>query len=487
MVLADLGNKITAALGKLTRESLIDEKVVDEMLKEIGNALVMANVRVQMVVQLKKEVKDSVDLNSGGAAVNMGNVIRKAVFDSLKKLVDPGTTAFVPKKGKPNVIMFVGLQGAGKTTTVSKLAHYYKKKGFSPALIAADTYRAGAFDQLRQNATKIGVPFYGSHTEADAVKIAREGVQHFKNLNCDMIFVDTSGRHSQEEGLFKEMLEISEAVNPNNIIFVMDGSIGQAAFDQANAFKKQVEVGSVIITKLDGHSKGGGALSAVAATQSPIIFIGTGEHMDDIEPFDATVFVKKLLGMGNLKGLVETLSDVYTKDKMKEMEERLKKGKFTLRDMRENLEGLMSMGPMNKILEMMPGGNQMAQLLQGGGADGNGKVKTMLNILDSMTDQELDNDKPMNKDKDMTRILRLARGSGRTPAEVLLIFEQHKVFSKMVDKMKPFMKSQGRNNPGDMNKMLSMLPPGALQGLGGAGGISQLMKQFQGMKMPGFK
>ncbi|KNC73159.1 hypothetical protein SARC_14284, partial [Sphaeroforma arctica JP610] len=190
------------------------------------------------------------------------------------------------------------------------LGYYYQKKGWKVCLICADTFRAGAFDQLKQNCTKARIPFYGSYTETDPVVIAAEGVQKFKEEKFEIIIVDTSGRHKQEAGLFEEMLQVDQAVHPDNIVFVMDASIGQAAELQAAAFKGQVDVGSVIITKLDGHAKGGGALSAVAATKSPIIFMGTGEHLDDFEPFSAQPFVSKLLGMGDLGGLMEVVKDL---------------------------------------------------------------------------------------------------------------------------------------------------------------------------------
>jgi signal recognition particle subunit SRP54 len=217
-------------------------------------------------------------------------------------------------KGKQNVIMFVGLQGSGKTTTCTKLAYYYQHKGWKTCLICADTFRAGAFDQLKQNATKARIPFYGSYTEVDPVMIAQEGVDKFREEKFEIIIVDTSGRHKQEESLFEEMLQVSQATNPDNIVYVMDATIGQACEAQARAFKDKVDVASVIVTKLDGHAKGGGALSAVAATRSPITFIGTGEHIDDLEPFQTKPFISKLLGMGDIQGLVDKVSELGLDD-----------------------------------------------------------------------------------------------------------------------------------------------------------------------------
>merc|ERR1719509_536982 len=237
-------------------------------------------------------------------------MIQQAVFQELVKLVDPGVKPYVPVKGEANVIMMVGLQGSGKTTTCTKLAYHYQKKGWKTCLVCADTFRAGAYDQLKQNATKARIPFYGSYTEVDPVVIAGDGVETFKDEGFEIIIVDTSGRHKQEDSLFEEMLAVSNAVEPDNTVFVMDASIGQACEAQARAFKEKVDIGSVIITKLDGHAKGGGALSAVAATKSPIIFIGTGEHIDDLEQFRTKAFVQKLLGMGDLETLVEKVEEL---------------------------------------------------------------------------------------------------------------------------------------------------------------------------------
>lgn len=192
---------------------------------------------------------------------------------------------FRPKKGRSNVIMFVGLQGAGKTTTCTKLASYYHRRGFKTGLVCADTFRAGAFDQLKQNATKAKIPYYGSYTEMDPVKVSKEGVDKFKKEKFEVIIVDTSGRHRQEDALFQEMVEIGQAVKPNQTIMVLDASIGQAAEAQSKAFKESSNFGAIILTKMDGHAKGGGAISAVAATKTPIVFIGTGEHINDLEPF----------------------------------------------------------------------------------------------------------------------------------------------------------------------------------------------------------
>merc|ERR1712168_1429798 len=299
------------------------------MLSEICKALLEADVNIHLVQKLRSSVKSSIDFEEMAGGLNKRKMIQSAVYRELVKLVDPGVKAYVPVKGRPNVIMFVGLQGAGKTTTCTKMAYYYQKKGWKTALICADTFRAGAFDQLKQNATKARIPFYGSYTEVDPVQIAADGVERFKNEGFEIIIVDTSGRHKQEDSLFEEMLAVSNAVSPDNVVFVMDASIGQACEAQARAFKEKVDVASVVITKLDSHAKGGGALSAVAATQSPVIFIGTGEHIHQFEPFDTVPFVKKLLGMGDIKGLMKIVEDLDIGNN-EELYHRIKHGEFTL-------------------------------------------------------------------------------------------------------------------------------------------------------------
>jgi signal recognition particle subunit SRP54 len=208
-------------------------------------------------------------------------------------------------------------------------------------MVCADTFRAGALDQLKQNATKLRIPFYGSYAQGDPVQIAADGVKQFRKGQYEIVLVDTSGRHRQEAALLEEMQEISAAVSPDNTVLVMDATQGQAVLDQAQAFAGAVTVGSVIVTKLDGHAKGGGALSAVAATNSPILFTGSGEHFDDLDPFRAESFIGKMLGFGDLRGLMEAMKDDKNGD---ELMERMSKGEFTLRDMYKQFEKILNMG-----------------------------------------------------------------------------------------------------------------------------------------------
>ena len=293
MVLQDFGGRLSAAVGNLMREPNIDEKAFDSMIKEICSALLSADVKVNLVKKLRKDIQATVnfkDIPPNTNANTKKRMIQQAVFDQLTHLVDPHAEPYKPKKGKSNVIMFVGLQGAGKTTTCTKLARYYATRGFKACLVCADTFRAGAYDQLKQNATKAKIPYYGSLTQTDPAVVAAEGVSRFKKEKFEIIIVDTSGRHKQEADLFAEMVQVQSAIKPDQTIMVMDGTIGQAAEEQAAAFKSTADFGAIIITKTDGGAAGGGAITAVATTHTPIIFLGTGEHMMDLERFATKAF-----------------------------------------------------------------------------------------------------------------------------------------------------------------------------------------------------
>ncbi|XP_055937564.1 signal recognition particle subunit SRP54 [Argiope bruennichi] len=489
MVLADLGRKITNALRSLNNATIINKEVLDSMLKEICTALLEADVNIKLVKQLRENVRSVIDFDEMAAGLNKRRMIQSAVFKELIKLVDPGVKAWQPTKGKPNVIMFVGLQGSGKTTTCTKLAYYYLKKGWKTCLVCADTFRAGAFDQLKQNATKARIPFYGSYTEVDPVVIAQEGVDKFKNENFEIIIVDTSGRHKQEDSLFEEMLQVSNVTNPDNIIFVMDASIGQACEAQARAFKEKVDVGAVIVTKLDGHAKGGGALSAVAATQSPIIFIGTGEHIDDFEPFKVKPFVSKLLGMGDIEGLIDKVNELKLDDN-EELIEKLKHGEFTLRDMYEQFQNIMKMGPFSQIMGMIPGFSSDF-MTKGNEQESMSRLKKLMTIMDSMNDRELDHREGAKLfSRQPGRITRVARGAGVATRDVQELLSQYTKFAAMVKKMGGI---KGLFKGGDIAKnvnsvqinklnqqMAKMMDPRVLQQMGGISGLQSMMRQLQG-------
>ena len=500
MVLNDLGNKIASALRSLNAHVVVDEELLDACLKDITNALLASDVAVPLVVRMKKNIVREVDLDNMASGMNAKKVLERAVFKELTALLNGGGDAsgtktsgtktsgtWTPKKGKRNVVMFVGLQGAGKTTTCTKFAHYYAKKGFKPSLVCADTFRAGAFDQLKQNATKAKIPFYGSYTESDPATIAAAGVKRFEEEKSDLIIVDTSGRHKQEEALFEEMREIASVTEPTMTIFVMDSSIGQSASDQAKAFASTVDVGGVIMTKLDGHAKGGGAISAVSETKAPILFIGTGEHIGELEAFETTSFVSKLLGMGDIKGLVEKMNEIVPEESAEKLMEAFGSGTFTMRLLYEQFQNLQNMGPISSIMSMVPG---MADMIPKGGEEqGTKRMKSMMVLMDSMTDAELDAPNA-SKIFNVKRMERVCRGAGRLPSEMITLLEEHKRLGKMMGKMKGIKMpgaggARGRGNPQamqqQMSQMANALPPDMLRMMGGQQGMMNMMKQFEGM------
>ena len=437
------------------------------MVKEISNALVEADVNVKLVMNLRQSIKKAVDFKHLAPGVNKKRLIQKAVFDELVKMVDPHAEPFKPKKGKSNVIMFVGLQGAGKTTTCTKLARWYQARGFKACLVCADTFRAGAFDQLKQNATKAKIPYYGSHTQTDPVVVAAEGVEKFKKEKFEIIIVDTSGRHHQEEALFSEMQDIQAAVKPQQTVMVLDASIGQAAEAQSRAFKEAADFGAIIITKTDGAAAGGGAISAVAATHTPIVFIGTGEHLLDMEKFNPESFVSKLLGMGDMQGLVEHVQSL--KLDQKETMKNITEGKFTVRDLRDQLQNIMKMGPLSKMAGMIPGLSGMMAGMDD--EEGSSKLKRMVYICDSMTMKELDSDGKMFVDQP-TRMTRVARGSGTSVREVEELLTQQRMMAGMAKNMKGLagnaQKAKGAMGGGNKQQQMAAMQK-KMQSMGGAG------------------
>ncbi|CAF0961768.1 unnamed protein product [Rotaria sordida] len=494
MVLADLGRRLSSALRNLSNATIINEQVLNEALGEICRALLEADVNVRLVKQLRENVKQAINLEETAVGLNKRRLIQSAVVKELVRLIDPEVKAWQPVKNKSNIVMFVGLQGSGKTTTCTKYAYHFMRRGWKTALVCADTFRAGAFDQLKQNATKARIPFYGSYTESDPLVIAMDGVETFRKDNFELIVVDTSGRHAQEESLFEEMLQISNGIQPDNIIFVMDASIGQACELQAQAFKSKVDVGSVIVTKLDSHAKGGGALSAVAATKSPIIFIGTGEHIDDFEVFKTKPFISKLLGMGDIQGLVEKVNDLKLEDN-EELIEKLKHGQFTLRDMYEQFQNIMKMGPFGQIMGMIPGfGTEF--ISKSGEQESQARLKKMMCVMDSMNDNELDHLDGAKLFKNQPgRYARVARGAGVSIRDVQDLIAQYSKFAQMVKKMggiKGLFKSGDMTknvNPTQMQKLNSqmskLIDPRILHQIGGTSGLSSMMRQFQQGGGPG--
>jgi len=425
MALERLGKALNSALKKLARSGTVDEALIKEVVRDIQRALLQSDVNVRLVLQLTKRIQERALNEKPPSGVTAKEHVVRIVYEELTNFLGREAVPLEIKE-KPTILLTVGIQGSGKTTTIAKLARHLTKRGYKVGLVCTDTWRPGAYFQLKQLVEPIGVEVFGDPNEKDAVKLAREGVDYFREKGVDVIIVDTAGRHKDEAGLIDEMKQISSVVNPHEVILVIDGTIGQQAYHQAQAFKEATPIGSIIVTKLDGSAKGGGALSAVAATGAPIKFIGVGERIDDLEPFDPKRFVSRLLGLGDIEGLLEKFEELSQETELKEEDvEKFLRGKFNLKDMYAQLEAMQKMGPLQKVLQMIPGLGY--SLPDDAVKVGEEKLRRFRVIMDSMTDEELENPDIIN----YSRIKRIARGSGTSAREVRELLTQYNQMRKM--------------------------------------------------------
>ncbi|ANF22874.1 signal recognition particle protein Srp54 [Thermococcus piezophilus] len=429
MALEKLGKALNNALRKLARSSTVDEATIKEVVRDIQRALIQSDVNVRLVLDLTKRIEKRTLEEKPPAGVSKKEHIIKIVYEELTRFL--GTEAKpIEIKEKPTVLLTVGIQGSGKTTSIAKLARYFQKRGYKVGLVCSDTWRPGAYYQLKQLVEPLGIEVFGDPDEKDAIKLAKEGVEYFKEKGADIIIVDSAGRHKEEKSLIEEMKQISNAIKPHEVILVIDGTIGQQAYNQALAFKEATPIGSIIVTKLDGSAKGGGALSAVAATGALIKFIGVGERIDDLEPFDPKRFVSRLLGLGDIQGLLEKFEELQKQQEFSEEDmEKFLKGKFNLKDMYAQLEAMQKMGPLKQILQMIPGMGY--SLPEEAVRVGEEKLKKFKVIMDSMTEEELEHPEIIN----YSRIKRIARGSGTSTQDVRELLNQYKQMKKMFKSM----------------------------------------------------
>ncbi|MCI4455522.1 MAG: signal recognition particle protein [Sulfolobus sp.] len=424
------------AVRKFLTGSSSYEKAVNDFLKDLQVALIKADVNVRVVYQLTERIKKRLQEERPPAYVNRTEWFLKIVYEELVSLFGGERKPNVLPPKLPYVIMLVGVQGSGKTTTAGKLAYFYKRKGYKVALVGADVYRPAALDQLTQLGEKIGVPVYGEKDSKDAVGIAKRGVEKFIKDGYQIVIVDTAGRHGygQEKALMDEMKAIKEAINPDETILVIDASIGQKAYDLASKFHEASPIGSIIVTKLDGTAKGGGALTAVAVTGAPIKFIGTGEKIDELEPFEPPRFVSRILGMGDIQGIVERLRSVDEYQEVeKEMEDILEgKSKLTYRILYKQLKSLKK-GGLSKLLEMIPGFGTLFSVKEDHLKLGEEQIKRFLAIMDSMTYKELDEPSLIHN---RSRMRRIAEGAGVTVDDVKALIRHLEMTNNMIKMLK---------------------------------------------------
>jgi len=449
MVLEKLGDSLKSTLSKIAKSVFVDEKLINELVKDIQRALLQSDVNVQLVFKLSQDIKTRALKEETPSGLTKKEHLVNIVYEELVKFLGEKASEIKIDK-KPFKIMMVGLFGSGKTTTVGKLAKYFQKKGHKIATIGLDVHRPAAPQQLQQISDSIKVPCFIEPGEKDPIKIYKKYSKDLEKF--DVVLVDTAGRDALSEDLIKEIKDIYELVQPDENLLVISADIGQAAQKQAQTFHDNAKVTGVIATKMDGTAKGGGALTACAATQAPIKFIGVGERVDDLESFDPPGFVGRMLGMGDLNALLEKAKEAIPEGKAEDLSKRLLKGEFTLIDLFEQMEAMKKMGSLGKIMEMVPGMGQIKlpkDLLN----VQEGKLEKWKHAMKSMTQEELEDPEVIST----SRMDRISKGSGVSIKDIRELIKQYRTGKKMV---KMFKGSNPKNMQQMMKKFKGKLPPG---------------------------
>jgi len=438
-MLDNLKTSLRAAIKKIVNSSGVDEELIKELSKDIQRSLLQSDVNVKLVLEITKNIEDRSLNEKPPPGLSRKDHIVKILYDELAKLLGKDTE-FHFKSGKLNKILLLGIQGSGKTTVASKLARFLTKQGYRVGVIGADTFRPGALTQLRTMCEKSSVEVYGEENNKDPSQIVKKGLKHFENSNLDIILIDTAGRHKEEKDLLNEMKQINKVAVSDLALLVIDGTIGQQCFSQAEAFHETVPVGGIIITKLDSSAKGGGALAASAATGAQVMYLGTGERIDDLEKFSPTRFVGRLLGMGDIQAVLDLanrLEDEADGIRMK----RISSGKMNMEDFYYQLEEVKKAGSFQGLLENMPGLSGMVKEDQIDKMED--RVETWRYIIQSMNKNEKSDPDILNA----SRIKRIARGSGSSEHDVKELMKNYKNSKNMMKA------SKGRQMQGFLRKL----------------------------------
>ncbi len=424
MVLDKLSSSLKETLSKIAKAVFVDEKLVNELVKDIQRSLLQADVNVKLVFDLSNKIKERALKEETPAGLSKKEHLINIVYDELTGFLG-GERSEIAIEKKPFHIMMVGLFGSGKTTTSGKLARYFSKRGHRVALLGLDVHRPAAMDQLEQIGKTISIPVYVDRVIKDPVKIWEKFRRDLESY--DIIIIDTAGRDALSEDLITEIRTINNTLKPQENLLVISADIGQAAQRQAEEFHKSCGITGVIATKMDGTSKAGGALSACAITKAPIKFIGVGEKVEDLEPFNPKGFVSRLLGMGDLEALLDKAQEAFQEEEVKDLGTRLLKGDFNLIDLYEQMQTMRKMGPLSKVIEMVPGLSQI-KLPKDALQVQEGKLERWRHIMDSCTKEELEDPEIISAD----RAERIARGSGNQVADVRELVKQYRQSKKMV-------------------------------------------------------
>ena len=449
-MLDNLRTSLGAALKKLVGASDVNEELIDSLCKDVQRALLQSDVNVRLVLNITQNLKKRSMEETPPKGLSRKDHIVSILYDELSRLMgyagETGGQNKQPEKqvisfapGKMNIVLMFGIQGSGKTTVTAKLARWLTKHGYHVGVIGADTWRPGALTQLKMNCVKINVEVFGDESNKDAPSIVKNGINYFKEAGSDVVIIDTAGRHKDEAELLEEMKSMYNISKPDLILLVIDGTIGQQAFNQAKSFHETVPVGGIIITKLDGTAKGGGALAASAVTGARIFFIGNGERIDDLEEFSPTRFVGRLLGMGDIKAILDLAKDLELQAD-ENQSKRVLSGKMTIEDFYSQMENVGKMGFRN-IIDNLPGLSGVVKedqidVIQG-------KLKKWRYIIQSMTKNEKRNPEVIND----SRRKRIARGCGVAEHDVKDLIKNFNNSKSMIKQ------SKGRQMQGMLRRL----------------------------------
>ena len=448
MVLEKLSDSLKNTLQKIAKSLFVDEKLINELVKDIQKALLHADVNVRLVFDLTEKIRKRALEEESPKGLTKREQIVNIVYEELVNFLGKEQRK-IEIRQKPFKIMLVGLFGSGKTTTAGKLAKFYTKRGFKVALVCLDVHRPAAMEQIEQVGKHANVKVFSDNEIKDAVEIWNKYKNEFNDF--DVLIIDTSGTDALSKNLIIEIEEVNKTIKPNENLLVISADIGQAAQKQAEQFHKSCGITGVVVSKMDGTARGGGALTACAVSNAPINFIGVGEKFDDLEQFNPQGFVGRLLGMGDLEALLEKAKEVIKVEDAEDLGKRFLKGEFNLIDLYEQMEAMSKMGPLSNIVEMIPGFSQLKlpkEMLQ----TQEGKLKKWKIAMNSFTRKELEDPEIV----DSGRIERISKGSGIPAGEIRELLKQYRQSKKMV---KMFKGSKG-DISGFMKKFGGRLPMG---------------------------
>ncbi|WP_371068406.1 signal recognition particle protein [Sediminibacillus sp. JSM 1682029] len=430
MAFEGLAERLQGTIQRIKGKGKVTEQDVKEMTREVRLALLEADVNFKVVKDFVKRIKERAVGQEVMESLTPGQQVIKVVKDELTELMGGEQSKIAVADRPPTVIMMVGLQGAGKTTTTGKLANLLRKKyNRNPLLVAADVYRPAAINQLETLGKQLNMPVFSLGTEANPVDIANQAIEQAKAEHQDYVIIDTAGRLHVDNDLMDELEQIKSNVNPDEIFLVVDAMTGQDAVNVAESFNEQLDVTGVVLTKLDGDTRGGAALSIKAVTNKPIKFAGMGEKLDELEAFHPERMASRILGMGDVLSLIEKAQDTVDQNKAKELEEKMRSASFTFDDFLEQMGQVRNMGPLEDLIGMLPGANKMKGLKNVQFDEK--QLSHVEAIIQSMTKQERQDPGVMNA----SRKKRIAKGAGRSVSEVNRLLKQFEEMKKMMKQM----------------------------------------------------